>query len=96
MILIAGACNLTESDAKQRWCPMARAELFGWAICSSEAPRQVPLSADEVKRSTRCIGSGCMMWRETSSERGKGRVSGEYGYGDEMLPAGYCGLAGRP
>lgn len=59
---------MTEDEAKTKWCPMVRTGLAaGMSVNRHEADS--PGSFDGVHDVTRCLGSGCMMWREY---RGKG------------------------
>jgi len=72
---------MKEKEAKTKWCPMFnRSGGYGNS------------DADGYDR-TRCIGSGCMMWRT--------RLTGfvnmmPNGPDDSLTIVGYCGLAGKP
>lgn len=71
---------MTEDEAKTKWCPMVRAGIdAGMAVNHHVDMRP---KGDGVYDQSRCIGSGCMMWRWHSNE-GKGFK-------------GYCGLAHNP
>jgi hypothetical protein len=69
-----------EYDAKEKWCPFVR---LGFSDDSSVNRS----SKDGIEKSSRCIGSRCMMWRFSLSPN----LVVEDGE-DE----GYCGLAGVP
>ena len=62
---------MTEEDAKKRWCPMVRVNYANLT----------DVGHARAEMSSRCIGSGCMMWRTSDH------------YDDA---SGYCGLAGTP
>lgn len=72
---------MTEDEAKEKWCPMARigyspqGELFD--------NRQYNFAT------TQCIASTCMMWRYINPSYVKGTEE------DKKL-SGYCGLGGKP
>ena len=66
---------MTEDEAKRKWCPMVR---FAGAQVAFNRDTQTP------EYVTRCIGSECMMWRETSAPP----ITGKF--------HGYCGLGGKP
>lgn len=63
---------MTEEEAKTKWCPMARTGLSagsgGAAVNRSVAGnmRDTPFS---VYYETRCLGSGCMMWAWSHTDR---------------------------
>ncbi len=66
---------MTEDDAKQKWCPMVRLVPVTFmgklhAIFSNQP--------DDAFSGESCIGSDCMMWRESPEEPW----------------SGYCGLGG--
>lgn len=70
---------MTEDEALKRWCPLARigvASEVGGGVSVNRSGPSIPLHGQD-----RCLGSGCMAWRQTDAlpER-----------------AGYCGLAGKP
>ena len=75
---------MTEDEAKTKWCPHAR-------VHKGEGGNRYPMDIDAVGVSayTRCIGSGCMMWREVSSQRKE--IDGKL-----VMYGGHCGLAGKP
>ncbi len=78
---------MTEDEAKTKWCPNVR-----FVACASDD--LIPNRAENLSGdATRCIGSGCMAWRQTDNETfpcGPGMKE------TPSKPAGYCGLAGRP
>jgi len=83
---------VTEKEAVEKWCPMARvatpvtAHLTGHviaAIACNRSSRSAPdqrLKAEVSPESARCIGSRCMAWR-WAIEEGRAR--------------GYCGAFGK-
>lgn len=92
---------LTEEQAKEKWCPFARAPL-SWAV--DEDHYDTLAAAVNIGRPMicRCQGSDCMAWRWEPSEDFKNRQvayedsSNLPGTMPEPLPRGYCGLAGKP
>jgi len=58
---------LTESDAKQRWCPWARAEITdgdGSPLASANRLAAVGHEGPDIEwPDARCIASDCMAWR---------------------------------
>lgn len=83
---------LTEEEAKNKWCPMCRIMITG-EIIVSPGSRAVFKEGDNVCANDGCIASNCMMWRATDN------VSTASYPGDfkaKSLPAGYCGLGGKP
>lgn len=78
---------MTEQEAKNKWCPMAR--------MASPVSAHNRTADDEPEG--RCVASKCMMWRWDDnvalSRDGKMyiRSSSERG---GTSPGGYCGLAG--
>ena len=64
---------MTEDEAKTKWCPMGR-----------KADKTVSFNRSfygEPSRASYCLGSDCMMWRETLA------------IGKTDKTHGYCGLA---
>ena len=77
-----GEDEMTEEEAKTKWCPMIR---FTSA--------QSGLDSFENRGSAcMCIASDCMMWQTTDNETFP-TAPGEKEI--ESKPAGYCGLARR-
>lgn len=81
---------MTETEAKERWCPMVRMEDRGadskvavnrpsGDVWTGLAHGSTSANGDDHF----CIGSACMMWRTIPST---GQIPGD----------GYCGLAGKP
>lgn len=77
---------MTETEAKTKWCPLAR---IGFA---QSVPAAIALTAvniikidDGPEKRTFCIGSGCIMWRFQPFTDGSANHE-----------QGYCGLAGKP
>lgn len=65
---------VTEEEAKTKWCPEVRTGLTAGMAVNHH------ISGD-VHDETRCIASGCMMWRWLHHP------------GDSEKPAGFCGKA---
>jgi hypothetical protein len=108
----ADGAVMTEDQAKQLWCPFARVHVPAGVINRiSSALRRIAKKArasgnisdaeyiEEQEADTRCIGSGCMAWREGRSPLPIGyRIDAE---GNRTVTKwsvehGFCGLAGRP
>lgn len=90
---------MTESEAKTKWCPFARA-VFGRLVgenvyfdAPSPAFNRYALNSGErrVPPGAVCMGSACMAWRWESGfplPDDPPAISERY--------QGYCGLAGKP
>lgn len=81
---------MTEQEAKKKWCPMVRFHVAQDRVWSNK------LGGGAVTENTdKCIGIDCMMWRNLQSmpmmDMYEGVKIREY-----SVPAGYCGLAGKP
>ena len=81
---------MTEEEAKTKWCP-----LLGIASAAFHANREARSDAPK-----KCIGSGCMMWRENQSMQDVvlgNPAGGRKSIIKQMAPdgTGYCGLAGK-
>lgn len=77
---------MTEDEAKLLWCPEARVSLYHR---STDANRMVRYGSGEGSedhqaflKETRCLGSGCAVWRWMPRARTEGDVR-----------EGYCGKA---
>ena len=57
---------MTEDEAKTKWCPMARLASGGGSVNRY----YVGGMGGGPTTGSNCIASGCMMWRETSSQHG--------------------------
>ncbi len=99
---------MTEEEAKTKWCPFARTEVFDAQGGCSGGNRGGGI--------TSCIGSACMAWREAEPEFGEilesrpadpGTANPDpehWGYHmpteswvrRQMIRKFYCGLAGKP
>lgn len=77
---------MTEDEAKQKWCPMARFHVTpdGHVFHNMPVTDDNPSCAADDE-SGKCIASDCMMWRISTKAGG--------GLKDDH---GYCGLAGKP
>jgi len=70
---------MKEEEAKTKWCPMIHGN-------NDSFPNKIARKRNgENWERGMCIGSDCMMWRDT----------GATGYYDTDR-TGYCGLAGKP
>ena len=68
---------MTEAEAKKKWCPMARPATFGGKLVANRETLN-----GQPTTGSNCIGSECMMWRDTHKS-----IDAQYGY---------CGLGGKP
>lgn len=83
---------MTEDEAKTKWCPMVRyRSVNGEGINRWVSADDAQLSPDPSK----CLGSGCMMWREHpwANLNGQRVDRGHYAF-EQATPHGFCGLAG--
>lgn len=69
---------MTEDEAKTKWCPMIRHAI------SDNASGGIAVNVCEDKH-TRCIASGCAMWKWTDKRT-------KDGYGNDKAMEGQCGL----
>ncbi|MFA5951510.1 MAG: hypothetical protein WC807_14620 [Hyphomicrobium sp.] len=90
----------TEEEAKTKWCPETRTGLTAGMAVNHHV-------GGDVHEETRCIGSGCMMWRW---KRGSvfhpappdpanptvAHFTEIENRGDYSKTHGFCGKAGRP
>jgi hypothetical protein len=60
---------MTEDHAKTLWCPMVRTGLTA-GMSVNRHVADAPGAMDGVHDETRCIASGCMMWRYRRKEDG--------------------------
>lgn len=79
---------MTESEAKQRWCPMAR------VVMTPQDPTWQNQALTnrgtfDTGNGIMCIASDCMIWREAD------RIEDPRKFGN-FIPTGYCGLANKP
>lgn len=91
---------MTESEAKTKWCPLARTGIFqsashgygvgvgGVAVNRGVYALQDGTSPINPERDCKCVASACMFWRENQPaiEAAHGRTDAQ----------GFCGAAGRP
>lgn len=81
---------LPENEAKTKWCPMARN-----VTTTDNAAAATNRDNGEPDPWSRCLGSGCMMWRwklQAHYANAGAHVSGF----SPSTTEGYCGLAGMP
>jgi len=71
---------LAETQAKQKWCPMARNGDFRGHDGGD------PYGISNGPMESKCVASNCMMWRWWHDPDGVA----------PSLRQGYCGLAGKP
>ncbi|MCG3156505.1 MAG: hypothetical protein DKINENOH_03129 [bacterium] len=74
---------LADKDARNKWCPMARAGFRRHEATSLTINRKI--GSGKPDPDCLCLASDCMMWRAVTIPREQ-----------ETLTLGYCGLAGRP
>ena len=87
---------MTEDEAKTKWCPFSRTmyadNLNTGTFYAATVNR---LSGGFDNPDLRCIGSECMAWRSTDNEYYPEQHS-TLKVPQGGMPAGYCGLAGKP
>ncbi len=93
---------LTETEARDRWCPHARV-IYGGPTFNRLGELSTANPTELNPEICRCIASACMAWRwgewaltdvRTTTEDGRPMV---VQVDDRSQPTrGYCGLAGRP
>lgn len=80
--------KVTEAEAKEKWCPMARVSYHSPAVEGLFPAEQGYIGnrehSDGPIQSSLCIGSACMMWRWGQEPDDDFEVEGK----------GFCGLAG--
>jgi hypothetical protein len=75
---------MTEEEAKEKWCPMARC-----ADPENSAINKVYF--EDINN--RCLATGCMMWRwEITPEAQK--LNNHQNPPGHIIADGYCGLGG--
>jgi hypothetical protein len=70
--------KLTEEDAREKWCPFARADAYPASESSVTVNRE---GSSFTRKACLCIASNCMAWRWAEEKSVTDR-------------RGYCGLAG--
>lgn len=73
--------DMTEDEAKQKWCPFARCG--NEPGCNRSGRNR---SGRDFAAEPYCLGSDCMMWRWYAQTPEQFKEYGE---------TGYCGLAGK-
>ncbi len=84
---------MTEEEAKNKWCPFARAEAMR---DKADSPRLAINRGSPIfvmMEATLCIGSACMAWRAVQTGWTNPNPAGE---SEPIYGSGYCGLAGKP
>jgi hypothetical protein len=92
---------MTEQEARDKWCPMARVSTY---LDGNPAESAANRTDEGIPYAgSRCIASDCMMWRKQCFARHK--ETGDL-YPVEVLLLGddwetvenhgYCGLGGKP
>lgn len=74
---------LIEAEAKKKWCPETRLRVGVNGAANKNLKGTCPDDKD-----TKCIASGCMMWRWSEGI--------PYGNGKKVPKKGYCGKGGKP
>ena len=92
---------LTEDEAKTKWCPEVRTGLnAGMAVNHHVGQSRNDRHAGDVHEETRCIASGCCMWRWYGwllAGGGPDVYSVQTNDpGHNAVHHGFCGKAGRP
>ena len=88
--------EMTEDEAKTKWCPMVRWTKGGWSDDVYAAHnRYVDEKAEEQHGYNRCVASDCMMWIKTDNECEPKNGDDFLGAKDKCYPAGYCGLTNK-
>lgn len=90
---------VTEKQAAEKWCPHVRhlelSEDADGRVVSSAA-----VNAPDEHGESRCIGSGCMSWRDgwrsTKGDVGAVMFGVTHPPSSDWERVGYCGLAGKP
>lgn len=85
---------MTEQEAKEKWCPMARVAnalhpngstaIAGFTVANRSS------GVGDVPVNSMCLGSSCMAWRWINDPAGPQPPDGP-----ESDYRGYCGLAGK-
>jgi hypothetical protein len=84
--------EMTEEEAKTKWCPHVRYMGSNLQECGANRWKQIlPVEEPDALNpvACRCIGSACMAWRWIGDEFMDALDSSK-------APRGYCGLAGKP
>ena len=56
--------SMTETEAREKWCPMVRFHTFA----DGSAASNLSAMGDDIHR-CQCIASDCMMWQEIGHKR---------------------------
>jgi hypothetical protein len=93
---------MSEEEARQKWCPYARADMAGQTVVMAMERAPAAVARADGKGydvvSTRCIGASCMAWRwEVTPGEIAAQATGKLQYTVlSHAPIGFCGLAGQP
>lgn len=95
---------VTETEAKEKWCPFAR--IGGGAGMDGAAYNRIQHHGDISHGASTCLGSGCMAWRVALRPNPAfvemGNTWPDSRTPEQKIPylrnheRGYCGLAGKP
>lgn len=81
---------ITEKDAKELWCPFARAENIQKEWDEAGTLRAIAFDgSNREDKKCRCIGSACMAWRWDGPKHDSQGIA-------YTKRHGRCGLAGDP
>ena len=95
--------NMTDDEAKTKWCPFTRVVSVKGDFHRTDAYNRLLFDDDTV--GTRCIGSDCMAWRESGKtflwhkKEKREILAGEVTMIDETEirhdDKGHCGMVGK-
>lgn len=70
---------MTESDAREKWCPFTTVGARG---VNRPTPHMVPAARTEIEAQTRCIATDCMAWRWRYGAHDRDGFCGLAGWGE--------------
>jgi len=90
VVEIVRELEMTEEEAKTKWCPFAKVVMLPEGTAAVPMGRKVTRDQDNAVRTIgdHCIGSACMAWRWKDPTTPH--------LDDRDALGGYCGLAGKP
>ena len=90
---------MTEEEAKTKWCPMVRIMFRqdggGANSWTHDNPKGEINAYARMPEQSRCIGSGCMMWRDRSAAEQKS-TTGALGESPVPPPGEGWAIVGEP